>query len=346
MSIEDLKREMLLPTRETLLGKVMPVKGKPLLLLSLTEQEGIITLWTLRHQPENKHWAPPTFDYATNREDILARAGGGDFEMLHLSEGSIQGQLLPIDSSGAGRLVDDRFALMKLQHFAEKGIDLSAVEGIEEDELVLGGYRLAEGVPFPDIDPTKEMPVTLRIHEGHREVLVDPPLRFTLALGEHMQEGPYRLPDLEKGRDILFYIDGVVKEDIWREVEKQEQEQPLRQLWEEQGLAREEIDGMLADYYEAMEETCPRGQELLHIQYEAEDDIQLNFYTREYLDNAPAMEMGGCRVILVADDDGESRHGHRCQSCMLQAVPKDFAGAVEVELVSRIERIPPQVVEG
>lgn len=344
MSIAYLKEEMLLPERETVINKALELRGNRALIASITLQNDKIILWVFHHQPCDRAREEHIVDHMTNRDEILGRIDDDHTHSPHIREISIQGQELALSSSSIGGISHDHMSYMKLQHFVEAGVDFTSIEDIDLDELALGEYELEEGSPFPEIDPSKEMPVSLRFDEMQQELVVEPAPVFTLSVGEqadtrHVFHNPV------EDKPMTFYFDLLECHDLWKEHAEQQGDEKMRQAWREHGMSDEDIVVMLRQHEETLEQVCPRDCDLLLLHYEAENDAQLCFYTLQHLDSPPVIHEGNSVGILFGFSDEEGIHGHSRRVCNLGVIPKGYNKPTTLELVSWYRKIPGETVE-
>lgn len=345
MSIAFLKKEMLLTEREILIGKSLHIQDRLALIVSVTEQNEEIKLWVFHHQSGVEPRAHRLSEYATNRDEIMDRIADNRLPFPHIEAISIQGQALALVGSSIGSIGHNPTSYMKLQHFVEAGADLTAIEEIDLDELALGEYKLSANSPFPGIDQKKEMPITLRTAEIHQEALVEPSHCFSLTLGEQPVDARHSFSDPVDGNEIVFYLNRLTRYDLWAEQDGQMRDGSLRKAWIDSGLSEEQIAEMLSTHQKTLEKICPRDHDLLLLQYETEQDVQLCFHTAEFLDSRPKTNQGSSVGLIFSSDSKDSVHGRRCRTCELGAVPKDFGGVTNVELISWYRKIPCEQIE-
>ena len=346
MSIISIKSEMLLPVREFVINKNLSIREKPVLIASITEQDGVDKLWVFQQVPDNpftdvddaKHR-----DCMTNRDNILKRASYARHNYADFSAITIQGTDLPISQSSSGIIGRDPAGYMKLQHFMEAGVDFTSIEEVSFDELVLGGYQVQDGFGFPKINAEMDITVALNTRNESFEMLLEPSHRFCLEMGDQDISRSFRDPATDN--EIKYYISCASRQDIWGETLKQMQDENTFKIWREQGLDETAIEQALSTWQESVEKICPKGHELLVLEYECSDNRQLNFYTTEYLDSIPENTGSSTAVFLFGSAKKKSRHGHDVRSCLLKTVPAGFDEAVEVELMSCYSSIPGETFE-
>lgn len=319
MSISSLKQGILLPERELVIGRNFIYQGKAAFLASVTEQDGNTKLWIFQQAPEfNTAMSGFPFNYATNRDEIQGRVSRNKTVCNRFSGITIQGVHMPFSRSNARIVGQDPMSFMKLQHFIEAGVDFSSIEHISFDDLVLGEYQLADGVAFPKFDTSA--PITLHIGEEIREVIIEPFQSLNLEIGEQTKDKTCSFSIPAEDKEVKVYIDRVVRHDI-----------------------RKQAEGRFND--EVLESICPKGHEQLLIQYECQENIQLNFYPTEFLNSAHKRANNSFSGMVFSSTDEDSVHGYPVHTALLKTVPAGYSGSVDVELVSWFKRIQGDTIE-
>jgi len=347
MSIFSIKPEMLLPEQEIILNKKLIIRNKPALIASITEQNGIVKLWVFQQIPESPYIDSieevERIECVTNRDEIWKRASRARIGFGNISEIVIQSVNLPFSQSSVGVFGYDYMKYMKLQHFIESGVDFSAIEDISFEELVLGEYQMDEGTAFPKINTETDMPVSLSIKGEPCESLVEPSHWFKLKTGE--LDISRSLLDPSDGNEIAYHIVRVVCHDIWKETAERMRDEETITAWKKQGLDEASIERAKATWPQSIERICPKGHELLILQYECLNDYQLNFYTTDFLLDRPKNDGSSASAVFVGSGDVKSRYGYPVRCCLLKTVPKGFDDEVEVELMSWFKHMPDEKID-
>lgn len=162
---------------------------------------------------------------------------------------------------------------------------------------------------------------------------------MTVKFGDNINE-KHSFYDEETNRSYSFYINKVEHHDIWEEANKHFDSDQMKKAMEEANISDEQLLQMKKDYYEFIEQTCPKGMDLAMIEYETEDDIQLNFYTKDFLDANVKHNEGKCGVLFFSPDIKTGPHGFKNRISMLKPVEKNFIGTIDIELFSWHKKIP------
>ena len=122
-------------------------------------------------------------------------------------------------------------------------------------------------------------------------------------------------------------------------------DEKILKAWREHGLDEEAIEQALSSWPEMIETICPKGNELLVLEYECTDNRQLRFYTTEYLDSFPENTSSTSAIFLSGSDKGTSRHGYYVRACLLKTVPVGYDEVTEVELMAWVSTIAGETLE-
>ena len=239
-------------------------------------------------------------EFTTNRQAIMNEKEEYEPELLDVSEFVINGEPYAVfeaeESWMDGRPHD---AVQALKRADEAGVvsekwqdksleDLTMVEYIVQDELMNVAWRadiLSVGIEFSE-------------EEESGEVLCGKV--FRLPCGRFEEPVAFDIAD-SAGNAIEARIYGIYMLDVWKDAELL-------------GLDEDEL-----------EEMCQPDERLLAVEYDADADVLLNFYTKDYLDEeARAGDQLPELVLGMAD--------HELR--LIDVVSEDFDEEVELELMS------------
>ena len=341
MLLRELMQTMFLPKEEIFINKIVKIRGIDVHLISITLEEHKNVLWAMYQLPchfdEGADLEEKT-EYTSNRNEMI---NNNRQKMrstyINISEIMIQKQKMIFSSSCASAISYRDFAgYMQLQHFIEKGMDTINMNEVDLANIIIATYEQKESEEFPDIDLSKELDITIKISKEFDQVLINQPITLEF---EESEKGKklYFYDPIEKGNHV-FYIDKMYHYDIWGEVNRNLYDQ-LMQI-----LPKEQIMQMKEQYMIVLEKTCPKGLNLAMIEYETEDDVQLDFYSKEYLDNIPAPSTSSVSMMIFKSDRELGNNGFKSRVCMIKPVEKGFIGSIDVELFSLFVEIPEEVI--
>jgi hypothetical protein len=341
MLIRDLMKAMLLPKEEILINKIVNIRGIDVHLISLTYEEHRKVLWALYRSPYNFYegiHAEFEKEFITKKDELTASIDSRKRDNhIHIEEISIQKQKMTFTSSSLSPIYNNNCEeYMQLLHFIENG--MSTVHWEEEalENLVIAAYEQKEDEEFPEIDMSKELDITIKVSKDYKEVLVNQPMCLEFGEAEKDKRGYYY--DSVYNIHRSFYIDKLYHYDIWEEVDNRFDSEMIHKV------PKEHFAEMREQYFGLLEKTCPVGKNLVMLEYETEDGVQLNFYSREYLQEKPEPKSSSSSILLFKSDRELGTNGFKSRVCMIQPVEKDYTGSIEVELFSMVVEIPEVVI--
>jgi len=180
-------------------------------------------------------------------------------------------------------------------------------------------------------------PVLRFVLGPHSEIhQVEKPI--TLVVGEDYQEA-IAFHDKATGEEHWVRINRVYLSDIWEEMSKVFSHPKLQEQMDPEAITR-----MRSDFEIKFQEVCPRGMYYPVIEYECEDDISLQFFSKAFLDASPlhkASNMG----FIVRPDQSSGILGHKLKAAVIQEpVPADTT-TIEAELFQYIRIIAGSDIE-
>ncbi|OWR32548.1 hypothetical protein CDO73_02790 [Saccharibacillus sp. O23] len=345
MRLKELKDMMLLPDREILLNRLVKINNNDILLIAITSERGIHKLWTLRRFPDYLYEEQPADEPQeplSNRDRVQQSLQGDTIfedQEDHISKMIIQDRLMTFNGMEARFCTEqDHETYMRLQHFVEKGVDLSGFAEAELYRLFLTSYMQDSSEPFPDLDLNKELDIALRFDRTFRRIplQVEP---IVLEYGHSPQAIRRSFYDSVHEENRSFYMYGWTHYDVWGEYEEM--------------LARPCSPGFTDEEWQQVKEQrrssllaiCPEGKNLARIEYEVEGDIQLDFYAKDYLD-AEALSTSYPSPMSVAfGPTSEKSDVRKRQKAMIGPIDKTFNGSLVVELLSYHAEFPEITIE-
>ena len=330
MLLKHLKQQMLLPVEEYIINKAVNIRGTEVLLLSFTVEKDKNSLWVLYEnhnlnddscdEEYHEEFYTEREEMTTNREEFLHHIK--ESKHFHIKDMEIQGNIIRFGSSTSSPIYDRNIeGKMHLQHFVEKGLISEEWDEKRLENLVIARYDQMEDEELPKIDKTKELSVVLRIDRDIREVAIQHP--FVVKFGKQDIGTKVTYYDEALEKESYFFIDEIYSYDPYEDIlEKSKQiEDP------------EERENMIQHITKALETVCPKGKKLAVIKYETEDETQLRFVMKDYLEAKPVHSCSSIGFICKNDEIGIN--GYKLKECVMQSIDKDFNGELEIELFSK-----------
>lgn len=134
---------------------------------------------------------------------------------------------------------------------------------------------------------------------------------------------------LEDGRRGVCYINRVYPMDIWKENEEKFKNPRYLEI-----MSAEELEKHKKDFFENLEQDCPRGMCYLGIEYECTLEGSLAFYDRAFLEAEPRTYQGSSSIMmmLLRPDEPTGKHGLRQRGCVIQTPVAPDIPKLEAEL--------------
>lgn len=317
MQFGDLMKNTYVPEKELVINKTFKVRGLDAALASVTLRNGRYVLWLLVHCPKPDGW--------TERPAMGTRRGifrhvGCSRSGIYPSEVFIRGLKLTF---GALIRNDEVRSPMLLQHFAEKGVDLSVFSGADASDVHVMTCQIEGGIPLSELPPPED--IIYKISAGAHPRYVGQ--AFELPFDTILPNARRTFFDTEAGVERCFYIHRLFRYDV----QKQLNDEQLAYVKNEFEAAGYNADSLAFD--------------LAAVEYEAEDDIQLVFYEKGVLDKDHT-DNGTCIGFGYPPSGDLGPHGLKLQYCVLNEkyIPKDFKGSMTVELVIYNARDPEETI--
>lgn len=351
MLFKELKETMLIPDREMMLNRLVSINDADVLLVSITSENGLNKLWTLRQIPNWMYEENPDYQPEENRTHrqrmqgtLQDRVAFGDQEDT-ISKMIIQGQLMTFGASQSTFCTEqDHEAYMKLQHFVEKGMKLASLADVSVDRLFLTFYEQTASETFPDLDLEKELDITLKFNSTSRTVAVrtEP---IVLEFGDAANEVQQSFYDPVTRKKRIFSIKALRREDVWAQAEANFAKPTP------QSSTEEEWQQFKQQYLGGLELACPKHQDLAVVDYESEDNLRLQFYSKDYLDAQPKVmtdaDVAGKLLFSVfySSESQPDDNGVKLRTTAIGLVDKTFDGSLVVELVHYDLELPEKVIK-
>lgn len=267
-----------------------------------------------------------------------------DTDNFFINKLSIQNQAMTFKSAQESPLISDENKDYILQHYIEKGLDISLIEQYDISDICICVYEQSEDEEFPIIDNTKPLDITIEINDSYKQYLINQELELDLKKYDAGNKYEINLEPID--RTITYYINKVEHYDLWKESEKYFNSPAMQKVIKDNNISDEEIIEMKKTSNQVNELYCSKEQDIVIIEYEVEDDISLNFYSKDYLDRTVDYNKSGvCGVLCLSTDKKNGQNGLKNHACPLSAVEKDYYGKIDIELFSCTIKMPGKTIK-
>lgn len=336
MIFKELKEKIILEENEIVINKKINIEGKEVLLLSFIKDSDSNKLWTMHISNGKEEDEQRTFN--TNRDELINNIKRRvESELIEISEMIIQGQVVIFQSSYSSSIKHlTGMQMIMIQHFIKTGMITDEWDNINVNDIIITIYEQLKEESFPEIQKNEKIEITLKIDEKIKEVLVQYP--FIIKLGKLNKNTKINYLEEEFKKEGFFYLNEIEKYDIWKDtLEKIENNINC--------IEESERDNFKNNTIESLEKNCPKNMDLLTISYETEDDSQLNFFTKEYLEKEPIYNEEMSMLFLSCGNETGINGYSKRMEC-LKTIEKDFLGELEleIELFSKYVKIPEKIV--
>lgn len=342
MLLKDLKKNMILPRKEILINKIVKIREIDVHLISITSEEDRNVLWAIYQSPchmDEEIDPEERTEYTSNRDkminNITKERSSCDISIYEMI---IQNKKMTFSSSSGSRVLHSNYEeYMKLQHFIEGGMSTTNWDEVDVSNIFIVAYKQSEDEEFPEIDLSRELDITIKISNNSKQILVDPPMPIRLKFGEMEKGNKFYFYDPIEKKERIFYINKMEHYDIWEDINQKFESEEM------QAFPKEQLEEMKEQYLDGLGEICPKGMNLAMLEYEAEGDIQLDFYTKEYLEKKPVYRSSSTGILFRSDKEF-GINGLKSRLCMIKPVEKDFNGSIDIELFSWYMKIPEEII--
>jgi hypothetical protein len=341
MILRDLKQHMLLPKEEIFINKTVKIRGIDVYLISITLEENKSALWTMYKLPcyiDEGIELEGRKEYTSNREEMVNNISQElNCSHIYISEIIIQNQKITFSSSSVSQVSHMNYKEdIAIQHFIEKGMITANWKDADLKTVVIAAYEQKEGEKLPVIDLSKELDITLRVNKEFKQVLINKPISLNF---DEMEKGEKLCfyDSIEK-KNRIFHINKMYHYDIWKELNHNFDDGKMI------ALPKEQLKQMKEEYITSIEKICSRGMNLAMIEYEMEEDMQLNFYAKEYLDERPVHNNSSSSAMFFSSGKKLGNNGFKSRVCMIKPIEKDFKGSIDVELFSFFMEMPEEII--
>lgn len=320
---------------EIVINKKLKIRGKEISILSFINYGDKIRLWTL-HKNEFKRNEYCDFEYKTNREELIDSINlNSNGEFTNFRNMIIQNNKINFVYSYSTSIeYANSIDILSINHFINNGFVDEIWDDVNIEDMIFTTYEIDEKDTFPNINKNKKIDIELYIEEELKEKLIQHSFKVRIAKYEKNTKVYYK--DYN-GIENFFYLDSLVKydlrkktlEDISANIDKIEEE--YRQSY-------------IEDEIKNIESICGKGMDYTAIYYENEENIQLRFLTKEYLNKKPVLNSSSTSMIWLASEEyGQNGYAQYVEG--ISSVEKDFDKEMELELFSKFIKVPQETIK-
>lgn len=310
------------------IGRTIERDGKKYHILGMTVEEEA-RLYIIepcegmeRHGPKKKR----------TQRMILREHEAEDTSYLHCREFKIGNKKLNVQGGCGGALMPENYEEIKLfLDMMDAGWQVPEWLRDEDwDKLQLVSLRIADLKRLPKYSP--DMPITIKHEPAPVKHLLNRAKSVMIEIGKPCS---FRFTAHDGGK-VQCCINNAILIDVWEDAKKRFNDAKYRERF-----TQEQLQEMESHYYKALRQSCPEGMCYLGIEYECSRDINLQFYSKDFLESYPESHNGSSSflMMLFKPDRKTGVHGLPLKG---NAICTPFAPdttAVPAELLFYMEKI-------
>ncbi len=312
------------------IGKTIERNDKKYHIIGMTLDEEaklyIIELFT-----EEEHLRPRRGG-VQNQRKILKEHTDHEACYLHSYEICIGNKCLQLRGGSSGPLKYSMHDYSNMQLFFDMmsaGWEVPEwLKTTEWDKLQLTTLIVKDVKRLPKYSP--DMQITIK----HRPS----PIRHTLEKSITLNVGKSRSFGFldSYGEQVQCYINNISLIDVWKDMEEN-----FNNPRHKEHFTPEQIKQAKEQFYEALEHSCPQGMCYIGIEYECTKDIQLQFYSKEFLSSRPEKNHGRAVAMMMnlRPDKKLGTHNLPLRGCVIQTAVLPDTTKISAELFCYYEKM-------
>lgn len=250
---------------------------------------------------------------------------------LHCREFKIGNKKLCTQSGCGGALMPENYEEIKLfLDMMDAGWKIPEwLKNEDWDRLQLVTLKIANLKRLPKY--SSDMPITIKHDPVFEKHLLNRAKSITIEIGKAFSF-QFTAHDGEK---VHCHINNVTLIDVWEDAKKKFGDVKYRERFTEEQL--QEIE---SNYYEALRQNCPKGMCYIGIEYECSRNINLQFYSKDFLESYPESHNGSATflVMRLKPDKKTGIHGLPLKGYAIDTPFTPDTTAVSVELLFYMEK--------
>ena len=309
------------------IGKTIERDGKKYHMIGMTMDEDA-QLYMIEPYEERKR---RNLKKKRTQRMILKEQEIESISYLHCRELKIGNKKLCVQGGCGGALLPENYEAIKLfLDMMDAGWKVPEwLKDEDWDKLQLVTLNIANLKRLPKY--SSDMPITIRHEPVPEKHLLNRPKSITIEVGK-----PFSFSfSAHDGKKVQCYINNVMLIDVWEEAKKRFDDVKYRERFTEEQL--QEIE---SNYYEALRQNCPKGMCYIGIEYECSKDINLQFYSKDFLESYPETHSGSATFLMMRlkPDKKTGLHGLPLKGYAITTPFSPDTSTVEVELLFYMEK--------
>jgi len=311
------------------IGKTIERDGKHYHIIGMTMEEEAMLYIIEPYEESKRH----NLRKKRTQRMILKEQEERSFTYLHCREFKIGNKKLCTQSGCGGALIPENYEEIKLfLDMMDAGWKIPEWLKREDwNKLQLITLKIMNLKRLPKYSP--DMPITIKHESVPEKHLLNRAKSITIKIGK-----PFSFQfTAYDGEKVQCYINNVTLLDVWEDTKKQSSD--AKSKYRER-FTEEQFQEMEDHYYEALRQNCPKGMCYIGIEYECSRDINLQFYSKDFLDSYPESHSGSAAfiIMLLKPDKKTGIHGLPLKGCSISVPFSPDTTTVPVELLFYTEK--------
>ncbi|MCH5273503.1 MAG: hypothetical protein J1E35_07500 [Lachnospiraceae bacterium] len=255
---------------------------------------------------------------------------------LHCSDFCLGNQWLRVQQGSSGSLRYSKENYEEIQLFLDMlragWIIPEWLKDEEWDTLQLVTLVFADVKKLPEYSP--EMPIIIK----HRPDSIRHILEKTITLNVGKSRS-FSFVDTY-GDKVQCFINNVTLIDVWKDTEEQLKQRLSDTKYTEQ-FSEEQLQEIKEHCYKALGQSCSRGTCYIGIEYECSKDINLQFYSKEFLKSVPVTHKGSSAFLMMnlKPDKKMGTHNLPLRGSVIQTAVSPDTVKIPAELFLYFEKV-------
>ena len=270
-----------------------------------------------------------------NQRRILKENTGGEINKdsyLHCSEFYLGDQRLQVQGGSGSPLQHSMENYEHIQLFFDMlhagWIIPDWLKDEDWENLQLITLEIADMKVLPQYVP--EMPVTIKHEASFTQHIVEKTVTLTVGKSHSFCfEDHY-------GEKVQCYINNVTLIDMWKDAEERFKDPRYAEM-----VSEEQLQEMKKEYFEALSQNCPKGMCFIGVEYECSKNINLQFYSKEFLKSYPETHEGRAVSLFMRlkPDKETGTHNLPIKGSVIQTPVFPDTTKIPAELFLYLERV-------
>lgn len=311
------------------IGRTIERDGKKYHIIGMTmgEEANLYIIEPYEHQERRVHRKKCT------QRMRLKELETEDICYLHCSEFKIGNTKMCTQGGHGGDMVSGNYEEIKVFFdMMDAGWEIPEwLRNEDWDRLQLVTLRMADLKRLPKY--SSDMPITIKHEPVPKKYLLNRARAITVEIGK-----PFSFNfTAHDGEKVQCHINNVTLIDAWEDAKKKfgDAKSEYRERF-----TKEQLQEIESNFYKALAQNCPKGMCYIGIEYECSRDINLQFYSKDFLESYPETHNGSASFLMmrIKPDKKTGTHGLPLKGYAIDTPFPPDTTAASIELLFYMEK--------